>query len=235
MNDQQAKREEIRKHYEAFQEWVKERAKDAALCSETDYRKLPEYQKALKYFQEFEHKEDVDYSAVVDFARKLHEWMEKTDDKLDEKADSIIKYLSGGSALITLAALLSVKLDSPNTIKFGLVILACLIPSLVAAVASIYFAIKVRIPQPNASPPPIPDAVTIAELYQGKEKKLVPEHNVVELNLWLILNPICEVAYFRNKTKAGHVKVAHRLYLVSIALLVSPLIGGAIRLYAFLP
>ncbi len=227
MNDQQAMREEIRKHYETFQEWIKQRAKDAALYSETDYTKLPEYQAALKYFQGFSHKEGVDYSAVVEFARTLHEWMEKTDTKLDEKADSIIKYLSGGSALITLAALLSVKLDNANTIKFGLVVLACLIPSLVAAVVSIYYAIKVRIPQPNASPPPIPDAIKIAEHYKGKDE--------IELNLWLILNPICEVAYIRNINKAGYVKTAHRWYLVSIALLIVPLIGGVIRLTAFLP
>jgi hypothetical protein len=226
MNENQAKRDIIRRQYEALQDRLKEWAKNAALYSEDDYRKLPEYQEALTFFQQFTHKDGVKYGAVVEYARKLHEWLEKTDKTLDEKADSIIKYLSGGSALVTVVALLSLKTDSTKTMIIGAVVLICLLPSLVTSVLAIYYAICVRIPQSSASPPQIPDAVTIAETYKDTE--------AIELNLWLILTPICEVAYVRNMNKAGYVKTAHRLYLGAIAGLILPLLGGAVCFIAFL-
>jgi hypothetical protein len=225
-------RHEIRKAVEerltGFAEWAKEAAIWAAFFSTGDYTTSKQYKEAQEFFEKFKDTPGVDYAPVVEYAKTLQEWLASTDKTLDEKADSIIKYLSGGTALVTLAALLSIKFDSPktNAVIFGLVVLLCLLPSLVCGMVSIYYAISVRIPQRAASLPQIPDAISIAEAYKTK--------GITELNIWLILNPICEVAYVRNMNKGKWLKWAHRFYLLSIAGLLVPLIGGVVCLICFL-
>src|SRR5207249_4332507 len=93
-----------------------------------------DYKAALDFYRKFQQQEGVDYSGVLAYARDLYDRHDKTDKLLDEKADSIIKYLGGGSALVTFGALLSIKSDNTNSCILGLVVLVLLIPSLVQAV-----------------------------------------------------------------------------------------------------
>src|SRR5579871_1263778 len=71
-----------------------------------------EYKAALEEYRGFQPQEGVDYAALIDYAKEQFERYEKTDRSLDEKANSIITYLGGGSAVITVGALLSVKTDT---------------------------------------------------------------------------------------------------------------------------
>jgi len=192
-----------------------------------DYEKSDDYQAALAYYRQFKQVEGVNYAAVLEYAKELHERHEKIDKSHDEKADSIIKYLGGGSALITFGALLSIKTDTRATCILGLVAILCLIPSLFAAVKAVSSAIKVRHPRAATSLPPITFAVDMAHFHQ-------PQPEALAVNLWLILHPICEAAHFRNLQKAKLVSLAHSWYRLAMVLLFLPVAGITATLIAFL-
>ena len=192
-----------------------------------DYEKSEEYQAALNYYQQFKAQEGVHYDAAITYAQQLHERYDKTDKALDEKADSIIKYLGGGSALVTFGALLSLKTDTRATCILGLVAMVCLIPSLAAAIMAVSHAIRVRRPRASGSLPPVKFAIDMAEFYKTEDQ--------VKLNLWLIFHPLCEAAYFRNLQKAKLVNSTHNCYQWAMILLLIPVVGMAITLIALLP
>src|SRR5687767_2854389 len=86
-----------------------------------DYEKSPDYLEALEYYRKFKSQDGVHYDAAIDYAQKLHEGYEQTDKALDDKADSVIKYLGGGSALVAFGALLSIKADNQGSCILGIV------------------------------------------------------------------------------------------------------------------
>ncbi|WP_157369944.1 hypothetical protein [Zavarzinella formosa] len=190
--------------------------------ADDDYEKSPDYIAALQAYRQFESQEGVNYEPVIEYARELFDRSEKTDRLLDEKADSIIKYLGGGSALVTFGALMSIKADSPNACLMGVVALVFLIPSLVCAVAAVRYAIMVRMPRASAMPPNVDFAVKMAEFYKDKD--------AIQLNLFLILSPICEAAVHRNIQKSKGVSAAHRAYAWAMGLLILPVLAMAICL-----
>ena len=223
MNDNAKQREELvqmfRDYCTKVGGWVSQTWK-ADL--DDDYVKSAEYQAELKKYNDFVQQDDIKYDAVFDYARDLYDRYDKTDKLLDEKADSIIKYLGGGSALATFGALASIKTDSPFSAFMGMIALVFLIPSLVAATRAVYFAIKVRRPRSAATLPPVSWAVSMADWYKTDDK--------IKTNIWLIFQPICEAYNHRNCCKAKLVHNAHSCYQWAIGLLVLPVIGIAITL-----
>ena len=218
MNETAAQRERIVQHFREYQSrvsgWISHIWQSPP---DDDYQKSEEYQAALDYYRSFEAQEGVDYTVAIAYARELHERYEKTEQSLDDKADAIIKYLGGGSAAVTLGALVSIKLDTWKSTAAGAAALACLLPSLVYAVRAVRAAVQVRRPRSAASLPPVDYAVRIAEFYKTKDR--------IEPNLWLILHPLSEAAHYRNLLKAKSVEDAHGYYRQSIGLLIVPIVG----------
>lgn len=194
--------------------------------TEEDYTTSTDYTSALEYYRKFERIEGVDYSAAIVYAQELRDRYDKNDDTLDEKADSIIKYLGGGSALVTFGALLSIRPESHLSCILTLVATACMTPTLLLAIRSVSFAIKVRAPRDLAGLPPISYAVKMAEHYK------VEDH--VKINLWLIFHPLCEAAHHRNLLKATLLRKAHNYYRLAMTFLLLPVCGIIISLLASL-
>lgn len=53
----------------------------------------PDYREAHRFKNEFEPDPEVEYTWVVSYAREVYSHFEKADEKLDAKAESIIKIL----------------------------------------------------------------------------------------------------------------------------------------------
>lgn len=225
MNENQKRREEIVQLFWEYQgkvaEWVRRKA--WSTDTDDDYEQSDDYKAAVEYWNKFQQQEQVDYSVALAYARELFERYDKLDKALDEKADTIVKYLGGGSALVTLAALVSVKTDTFSSCLLGLIALVCMIPSLVAAILAVAAAIRVRQPRASATLLPVKFAVEMAEHYKLKDN--------TELNLWLMFHPICEAYHFRTFRKSSWVKRAHDCYRWAIGLLLFPVVGMAITLF----
>lgn len=234
-NENQLRREAwtnwFRKRAKVLNDWVQKQTKTGffELFSQlfnaepvTDYQDSPEYLTAKTFWNEFKEEPEVDYTGVIAYARELFESCEQTNKTHEEKADSIIKYLGGGTALITFGALVSVKTDTIASTTMAFWVLICLIPSLLFAMRALGSAIRARMPASVASLKSVEFAVQMAEYNKDKDK--------TDLNLWLMLHPICESYQGRNAKKAELVKRAHRDYLRAIALLSVPLLGAIITL-----
>jgi hypothetical protein len=223
MNEQVKDRDyfvsQLRDYHQKVAEWIKQ---TLAPDDDDDYEQSPDYQQALEYYRAFKKQDEVDYSVVIAYARELHEKYDKTDKVLDEKADSIIKYLGGGSALVTFGALVSIKAENPWSCILGGVALVCLLPALACAINAVRHAIHVRRPRSAATLPHVKFAVEMAEYNKKKED--------IELNLWLIFYPICEAAHHRNVQKAKRVEKAHKAYVWAMGFLIIPVVAIAICL-----
>lgn len=170
-----------------------------------EYQDSPEYQQALEDYRKFEQQDGVSYEPVLTYARELAVRYEENGKAIEEKADAIIKYLGGGVAVLSLGAVLSVKVDTSRSVGLALAVLVAFIPSLYYAIRAVTSAVKVREPQGAASFPSVKFAVKMAEHHKVKEK--------LEVNLWLIFGPLCEAILRRNEKKAHYAKEAHRFYV----------------------
>jgi hypothetical protein len=194
---------------------------------EEDYQKDPEYRAALEYYQQLQTQDEVHYEIAVAYARELYDRYDKTDKTLDEKADSIIKYLGGGSALVTFGALLSVKTDTRSACILGIFGLASLIPSMIAAIFAVVNAVRVRRPRAAGFFPHVRFAVEMSE-HHKEEKK-------ISVNVWLLFGPACEAAHFRARYKAKLVARAHKCYQWAIILLLVPITAVIVALLLMMP
>jgi len=184
MNDNERRRAEFVQKLRDYQSQVVNWFTQFRTTEDDDnYEQSDEYKAALEYYQKFKHQEGVEYGTALEYARSLFDRYDKADKGLDEKADSIIKYLGGGSALITIGTLLSIKPDSPLNLIFALVALVCLVPSIHAATRALHYAIMARKPRASATLPSVKFAVEMAEYHKTKE--------MIELNLWLIVTVHC--------------------------------------------
>ena len=197
--------------------WIAPEKPDPELEAGTEAK----YVEAVNYFQTFEPDPRVDYTPTVAYMKDLHERLQSTDRLLDEKADSIIKYLGGGSAVITVGALFSLKTDSRQAMYLGAVIVLTLLPSLVYAIAAIVCAVAVRRPRGSTTLPDVPFAIKVAHFYRKE---------FVDINQWLILHPMNEAMLFRNFQKAKEVERAHRNYTRAMSALAVPVLSVAVAL-----
>jgi len=182
-----------------------------------------EYKQSVELWQKFEMKEQVDYKPVVEYATRLAESYERTDKSLDDKADSIVKYLGGGTAIITAGVLLGIKTDSTRGCILSLVAITCLAPSYYFTIRAVRAAINARRPQNQAALKSVSFAIEMAEHHKEQSK--------FEPNFYMIFHPICEGAYIRNEGKARLVDRSHTYYMRSIFCLAIPAIAIAITLF----
>ncbi|MFL5339885.1 MAG: hypothetical protein ACJ8F7_07020 [Gemmataceae bacterium] len=224
MNENAQKREELVEQFRDYQRkvagWFHQRL--GFWRPDDDYTQSEEYQKALKEYRKFKQIDGIDYSPVVQYARELCEHYEAVDKALDDKADSIIRYLGGGSAIVTFGAFLSVKGESHDSRIVGLCALLSLLPSLICALAAVYSAIRVRMPRSAAIFPEVDWARRMAE-YNGTKDK-------TDINIYLMFSPISEAAHYRNVMKAKWLNRAHNFYCATLAGLIVPVIVVSICL-----
>ena len=171
----------------------------------TDYHNHPPYLDAENFKQSFEPKDGCDYKWAIEYAKERYQRLDQTFRYLDEKADAVIKYLGGGTAVVTVAALATV-----NHYSAWLPIL--LLPSLGCALAAIAFANSARRPRLHPSPPPVTDAIDFAEAYSNKAEATF-------LGLWHVC---CEGLDFVNTHKARQVDRASRCYWWALFCLLIP-------------
>jgi len=97
-------------------------------------RRDPEYQEAHKSKETFSPKEDVDYDWVHEYALLIYDRFDQAEKALDAKAESIIKFLGGGSGLLTLGAIVNLRdLGLPVAMALGVSLLLALVAIGVAA------------------------------------------------------------------------------------------------------
>jgi hypothetical protein len=193
MNSNSANREEIvrvvKDFYDKVTFWIRKNWNNHKANS---FEETDEYTKAMVFFESFLHKDGVDYSLVTTYQRELYSRLCDTDKILDEKADTIIKYLGGGVALIAFGALVSIKPEGRQAI-IGAVAIFCLLPSLILSSLAVRRAVSVRRPQPSTLLPDVSFPIKCVEEYGAK---------YAEVNIWMIFHPMCEAALYRNIEKS---------------------------------
>lgn len=248
MNDNAKRREEFVKkaqeHYAKIAALIRSVWDDSQIINFED---STEYKEAMQYYKKFTMKDGVDYTAAIAYAREIADRYEKTDKLLDEKADAIVKYLGGGTALVTFGALLSIKTDNWKSGTLAVVAFLSILPFLICTIWAVGAAIRARRPNAALTLPDIKFAVGMAE-YHTKPRISFDEQGIMfvncdairtdgkalETNLWLILFPICEAAYYRNIVKAKWVNDAFVYYHKSLKWLILPAVGVPVAVVAMM-
>ncbi|NOY30753.1 MAG: hypothetical protein GXP28_11470 [Planctomycetes bacterium] len=104
----------------------------------------PEYQAAYRFKDVFLPDKDKDYEWVAEYARFTFDQLQKANDTLDKKSESIMRVLGGGSGLLSLGAVL-------NLTKIGVATAFGLLSAL--ALVAVVVAVWVRVPQNTLLPP----------------------------------------------------------------------------------
>jgi hypothetical protein len=167
----------------------------------------PDYKKALEFNSKHEPRSDRDYKWIWQYAEQNFLRWEDANKYLDEKADSLIKYLGGGTGLFTILSITSAKSET-------LGIIAWAIPAVVAALIATAFAIWARTPATAFAPPSIEGAIIYTNEFAEKDR-------AVFLGQWHLASEGMRLAV---KLKAGRVKFASVLYVTALILLLIPLI-----------
>ena len=161
-----------------------------------------------------EYSNDVDFDWLYEYCKFCFERALKIHSTLDEKADGIIKYLGGGTGLVTIAAISNARAENSY-------LYACLIPSVFFAILSILVACSARLPRTISDMPPVEAAYQLAKMKGegdqrvGKAYFIAAWHQNVEH-----IHAVC-------KTKARLVSWSHWLFGLSIFFLPVPLIMAA--------
>ena len=184
---------------------------------EADSRFLEKYkdhQKAVEFLQA-EGSAQRDYEWLVDYSKYLWEQRVRIFTTIDEKADSIIKYLGGGTAIFALGII--AKADSSNYF----LIFWCL-PAVLCSLGSILFAVIARMPRGVPSLPPIIQVINeYVEVYENAKAA-----QTAFLGQW---NLACVDMKLICHRKSWFLGWATWLYLFAIALLILPLLVAAIH------
>jgi hypothetical protein len=174
------------------------------ITSAPEYQEAKHFKENIKLAQNADHYKWVWEYAAAEYERRLSVWS-----ILDEKADTIIKYLGGGTGLFTLGALASIR--EGNAILIGLAI-----PAVVTALFSVLLSLVARIPRPTGSPPSVKGAFEFADTYGSDE-----EAKAIFLGQW---HQTCETMQVVNGRKAMLIVWSTWLYLAALFLLLLPLI-----------
>ena len=86
--------------------WPSYGAKHLAATRATEH---DAYKEAVRFKEKWEPEDEVVYDWTVEYAKDCYTRMETTFRYMDEKADSLIKYLGGGTAAVTLGTLATVN------------------------------------------------------------------------------------------------------------------------------
>jgi hypothetical protein len=167
----------------------------------------PDHQAAAAFMRDMQVKDGIGYGWVNEYAQALWEDRNKTFAVLDEKADSIIKYLGAGMGVFVLGIL--AKIDVHNAY-----LALSALPAVLSAVASVYTAIRARNPAFTPNLPSVESAKGYAEA-EGNEEQA----RAAFLGQWHLA---CEDLRLVNEKKAALVARAGGLYFVALLLLLIP-------------
>jgi hypothetical protein len=186
-------------------------AKDDFEFVEKDER----HRKAIEFLNKLDKEEasaDKSYTWTADYARQLWDGGVKIFSTIDEKADSIIKYLGGGTGIFALGII--AKIDSHNYYLAWL----CA-PSILCSLLAIYLAICARRPRGVPSLPPISQAFKFAEDYQNPtsaQRAFLGHWNLACIDMDLVCT-----------RKAHLLEVAMKFYFAALGFLILPLLVAA--------
>ena len=207
--------ESVRNRFEEFKNYLKTLQFGKEIPKKIEEEE--EYKTALEYFNGFSAKPDTDYTLAINYLMGLYDRLQATEKLLEEKADSLIKYLGGGTALITFGTLISLKLDSKASLIVSGVMMLSLLPALIYGIYTILRAIKVRAPSKSFMPAEVNFAINCVNHYPTKE--------MTHINIWLIYHPVCAAYLIRNNRKSALLQAAHSYYAALMKCLLIPLIA----------
>lgn len=163
------------------------------------------------FCENIEPDEGKDYGWVWDYAKDTFAWSRADYRDLETKASEIIKYLGGGTGLFTLGVLASVNHNNRWVVL-------CVIPSYLAALTSIFFAVRVRLPMRVLFPPTVEGAYRYADHYGGPSMS-----RATFLGQW---HRACVGIDLAVSEKARLVRRATWAFFAAIAGLAIPLVGA---------
>jgi hypothetical protein len=173
-----------------------------------DFESRPDYSEAVEFRKSIEPSENVSHDWVYDYGKYKFERASLVFVELDQKANEIIKYLGGGTGLLTIAALAQIRPE--NAFYF-----LCALPAFVLAITSIYFAVYARQPVEAIEPPSVKAAYRYAESFGDSAKATF-------VGQW---HQTCQCLDVVNEKKAARVFLATWFFLFAIAFLLLPFIA----------
>ena len=171
------------------------------------------HQSAVVFMEESRAKDGTEYKWVWEYAKGLWEYRAKSLSSIEDKADSIVRYLGSGTGLFTIGVL--AKIDASNNY-----LVWWTLPALLCALFSIFVAVWVKKPDVVPSPPAIDNAKAYADGL-GTEWKATAAF----LGQWHVA---CVDMKLLCSRKAKMVDKAFQLFYLAVALLLVPLIVAAI-------
>jgi len=170
----------------------------------------PDYRKAVEFEETFTPHSDRDYDWVWTYASENFGRLETMYKDLDSKADSIIRYLGGGTGLVTLGAIATISKETAPIVLW-------MVPSVLIALAAIVFAARARVPVKTPFPPSVEGAVKYVNAFDQQAKDTF-------LGQWHLT---CEAMRLAIREKAWGVKWATRLFTLALTTLLLPFISAA--------
>lgn len=149
---------------------------------------------------------------LFDYGKQEYDRIYDTFNKLDEKANEIIKYLGGGTALVSVGTLIALKPDSLSLIYW-------IIPSFLASLASITYAFLARAPMRYDTPSKVCGFLKLAIHIKDVDKAtgmMAPVWDVLIKKATLI-----------NEFKGKLIKRSYLWYITAIGLLILPLMRAS--------
>jgi len=164
--------------------------------------------RALEFTEASKPLEAVNYKWLADYAKLLWDEQKKVFATLDDKAESIVRYLSGGTGLFAFGLLAKVSVTNQH-------IAVCAVPALGCALVAILLAMLTKKPMAFPRLPPVRQAKTYADFYKQEEAAIGSF-----LGQW---NLACEEAEIACEKKARLLGWAMIASYVSLALLLLPI------------
>ncbi len=184
------------------------------MISRPNVRELPEFQKANEFARHVVAVEGKEYEWVWDYAKDLVARKLDFFKMLDDKADTIIRYLGGGAGIFALGVL--AKIDSTN---WHIALMA--IPALLASVVAVFFAIRCRVPSQGSGSTSIQ---TAKEVFADQSIDAM-HAKAAFLGQFHLTATVLEIA---SRHKSRCIIVASWCYFAAIALLILPIITAVV-------
>jgi membrane protein required for beta-lactamase induction len=163
-----------------------------------------EYAAALSFAQTYAPKSGTDYGWVVEHAEREYARLENIAEDLDNKADSLVRYLG---VLVT-----AISVSFTYLLKFGDEKVFYGLPSLLLMLGSIVCAVRARMPERQALPMETKTAFAYADAYSNDYAKASSAAMTWAASTWIRLV---------NEKKGALIQWAFRLFVASIVWLVA--------------
>jgi hypothetical protein len=173
----------------------------------------PDYHDALDFAKKVRINEAQHYDWVWEYSKDLWTHRVKVIGLIDEKAESIIKYLGGGLGIVSLGII-----AIPTTMMH---LALWMLPAIFCAIVSIAYALYARWPKDMPALPSIKEAIEYTDHYIDNDN--AKAHFLGQWNL------ACEGIRLFSSIKAKNVEWAMKLCLISISLLSLPIIVGILN------